>query len=245
LKPSQKPAESTNRIQSTSALLPRLRLRTRFLLSMLLITAGLTTTSLLLVRRSIQRNVRQGIVVNLRNSVNTFENFQHERETMLTRSAELLAYLPITRAIMSNSDPVTIQDASGAVWQIARSDLFVLIDRSGKVVALHTKTPGFTREAAEKYFQQSLGEEDSSHWWFGAHHLYQAFVRPIYFGSRADGHMLGFLVIGHEIDDRLARQVGPVPDLDAGVEGIHVHVQDVTARVVRGGLLRGAHGGQR
>jgi len=150
LKPSQKPAESTNRIQSTSALLPRLRLRTRFLLSMLLITAGLTTTSLLLVRRSIQRNVRQGIVVNLRNSVNTFENFQHERETMLTRSAELLADLPITRALMTSTDPVTIQDASGDVWQIAGSDLFVLVDRSGKMVALHTKTPGFTREAAEK-----------------------------------------------------------------------------------------------
>jgi len=177
---------------------------------MLLITAGLTTTSLLLVRRSIQRNVRQGIVVNLRNSVNTFENFQHERETMLTRSAELLADLPITRALMTSTDPVTIQDASGDVWQIAGSDLFVLVDRSGRMVALHTKTPGFTREAAEKYFQQSLREDDSSHWWFGAHHLYQAFVQPIYRGSRTEGTLLGFLIIGHEIDDRLAREVSKV-----------------------------------
>ena len=210
LKPSQKPAVSANQTQSTNALLPRMRLRTRFLLSMLLITAGLTTTSLLLVRRSIQRNVRQGIVVNLRNSVNTFENFQHERETMLTRSAELLADLPITRALMTSTDPVTIQDASGDVWQIAGSDLFVLVDRSGKMVALHTKTPGFTREAAEKYFQQSLREEDSRHWWFGAHHLYQAFLQPIYRGSRTEGTLLGFLIIGHEIDDRLAREVSKV-----------------------------------
>jgi signal transduction histidine kinase len=187
-----------------------MRLRTRFLLSMLLITAGLTTTSLLMVRRSIQRNVRQGIVVNLRNSVNTFENFQHEREIMLTRSAELLADLPITRALMTSTDPVTIQDASADVWQIAGSDLFVLVDRSGKMVALHTKTPGFTREAAEKYFQQSLTEDDSSHWWFGAHHLYQAFVQPIYRGSRTEGTLLGFLIIGHEIDDRLAREVSKV-----------------------------------
>jgi signal transduction histidine kinase len=94
--------------------------------------------------------------------------------------------------------------------QIASSDLFVLVDRGGKVVALHTKTPGFTPEAAEKYFHQSLDEEDSSHWWFGAHHLYQAFVQPVYFGSRADGRLLGFLVIGYEIDDRLARQVSKV-----------------------------------
>jgi signal transduction histidine kinase len=187
-----------------------MRLSTRFLLAMLLITAALTTTSLLLVRRSIQNNVRQEIVVNLRNSVGTFENFQHERETMLTRSAELLADLPITRAIMTSPDPVTIQDASQDVWQVAGSDLFVLIDRGGKVVALHTKTPGFTRDAAESYFQRSLNEEDSSHWWFGAHHLYQAFLQPVYRGSPTEGTLLGFLVIGHEIDDRLAREVSKV-----------------------------------
>jgi signal transduction histidine kinase len=177
---------------------------------MLLITAGLTTTSLLLVRHSIQKNVRQGIAVNLRNSVSTFENFQHEREIMLGRSVELLADLPITRALMTGADPVTIQDASRDVWQIAGSDLFVLVDRGGKVVALHTKTPGFTAEAAAKYFHQSLDEEDSSHWWFGAHHLYQAFVQPIFFGSKADGRLLGFLIIGYEIDDRVARQVSKV-----------------------------------
>ena len=177
---------------------------------MLLITAGLTSTSLFVVQRSIQNNVRREISVDLRNSVSTFEIFQRERETILTHYAELLADLPITRAIMSGSDPLTIQDASQNVWQIAGSDLFVLVDRSGKVVALHTKTPGFTRDAAEKYFQQSLSEEDSSHWWFGEHHLYQALVQPIYRGSRTEGSLLGFLVIGHEIDDRLAREVSKV-----------------------------------
>ncbi len=187
-----------------------MRLRTRFLLSMVVITAGLTTTSLLLVQRSIESNVRQSIAVNLRNSVNTFENFQHQRETMLTRSAELLADLPITRALMTSTDPVTIQDASKDVWQIAGSDLFVLVDRNGKVVALHTRTPSFTSETAESYFHQSLNEEGSSHWWFGDHHLYQAFVQPVYFGTKTAGRLLGFLVIGYGIDDRLARQVGSV-----------------------------------
>jgi hypothetical protein len=121
---------------------------------MLLITTGLTTTSLLLVQRSIRSNVRQSIAVNLRNSVAAFQDFRHERETMLTSDVALLADLPITRAIMTSPDPVTIQDASQDISQIAASDLFVLIDREGKVVALHTKTPGFTRDAAEHYFQQ-------------------------------------------------------------------------------------------
>ena len=188
----------------------RTRLRTRFLLSMLLITAGLTAMSLLVVRQSVQRRVREGIVQDLRNSVTTFQNFQHDREVMLTRSAQLVADLPITRAIMTAHDPATIQDASKDVWQLTGSDLLVLANRNGTVVALHTKSPGFTREAAQQYFQRSLNEEDSSHWWFGDHHLYQTFVQPVYFGSKTEGPLLGFLIIGYEIDNRLAREVSKV-----------------------------------
>ena len=99
---------------------------------MLVITRGLTTTSLLLVQRSIRKNVRQSIAINLRDSVAAFQDFRHERETMLTNDVALLADLPITRAIMGSPDPVTIQDASQDISQIATSDLFVLVDHSGK-----------------------------------------------------------------------------------------------------------------
>lgn len=207
--PSSEPV-SQNLPAPAGGALPRTRLRTRFLLSMVLITSGLTALSLLAVRQSMQSHVREGIVQDLRNSVTTFQNFQHDREVMLTHSAELVAYLPITRAIMTAHDPATIQDASRDVWQLTGSDLLVLADRNGKVVALHTKSEGLSREAAQKYFERSLNEEDSSHWWFGAHHLYQTFVQPVYFGSKTEGPLLGFLIIGYEIDDRLAREVSKV-----------------------------------
>jgi signal transduction histidine kinase len=177
---------------------------------MVLITTGLTALSLLVVRHSVRSHVREGIGQDLRTSVTTFQNFQHDREVMLTHSAELVAYLPITRSILTAHDPATIQDASRDVWPLTGSDLLVLADRDGKVVALHTKSSGFTREAAQSYFQRSLNEEDSSHWWFDAHHLYQTFMQPVYFGSKTEGGLLGFLIIGYEIDDRLAREVSKV-----------------------------------
>jgi signal transduction histidine kinase len=177
---------------------------------MVMITAGLTALSLLVVRHSVRNHVREGIAQDLRNSVTTFQNFQHDREVMLTHSAELVAYLPITRSIMTARDPATIQDASKDVWPLTGSDLLVLVNRNGKVVALHTKSPGFTREAAQQYFERSLNEEDSSHWWFGAHHLFQTFMQPVYFGSKTEGSLLGFLIIGYEIDGRLAREVSKV-----------------------------------
>jgi hypothetical protein len=130
----------------------KFRLRTKFLLSMLLISAGLTATSLLLVRHSIQSHVRKEIFSDLQNSVSTFQTFQQLRELTLTRSAEQLAYQPILRSLMTAPDEATIQDGSTPLWRLAGSDLFVLVDRAERVVALHATTPGFTREMA----QQSL-----------------------------------------------------------------------------------------
>ena len=92
------------------------------------------------MRHSVRNHVREGIAQDLRNSVITFQNFQHDREVMLTHSAELVAYLPITRSILTAHDPATIQDASKDVWPLTGSDLLVLANRDGKVVALHTKS---------------------------------------------------------------------------------------------------------
>jgi signal transduction histidine kinase len=236
--PSREPARQAP-AQRETGLLARLRLRTRFLLSMLLITAGLTSTSLLLVRRSVEKHVRLNISESLRDSVAAFQDFRHERETMLTNDVALLADLPITRAIMTGPDPVTIQDASRDISDIANSDLFVLVDRSGNVVALHTKTPGFTQDAAEKYFQQSLDEDrgESSHWWLGGHHLYQTFIQPIYRGSRTDGTLLGFLVIGYEINDKLASEVSKV----AGSQVAFSCGDEVVATTLSGSQVQGGN----
>ncbi len=186
----------------------RIRLRTKFLLSMILITAGLTSLSLLLVRQSVQSEARQAIFSDLRNSVATFQNFQREEERSLSDSADLLADLPNLRALMTTNHEATIQDGSTPLWRLGGSDLFVLADRSGKVVALHTSTAGFTREMAQTSLAASLERQD--HWWFGAQHLYEVFLKPIYFGPASANRQLGFLVIGHEIDQNVAAQIGRI-----------------------------------
>ena len=188
----------------------KLRMRTKFLLSMLLISAGLTCTSLLLVRHSVQKQVRREIFADLRNSVSTFQNFQRERELTLTHSAELLADLPNLRALMTTQHEATIQDASSGLWRLAGSDLFVLADRTGRVVALHTSSPGLNREMAQQSFANTLNDESSGHWWFGGQHLYEVFLKPIYFGAAEENRLLGFLVVGYEIDDKVASQVSRI-----------------------------------
>lgn len=186
----------------------KIGLRTKFLLSMVLVSVGLTALSLLLVRQNVQSQVRTEIFTDLRNSVSTFQSFQHEKETTLGHSADLLADLPNLRALMTTHDEVTIQDGSAPLAKLAGSDLFVLADGSGKIVALHTNTPGFTRAMAQESFHASLEHQEL--WWMGGNHLYEIFVKPIYFGPALKDSVLGFLVVGYEIDDRVAAQIGRI-----------------------------------
>jgi signal transduction histidine kinase len=188
----------------------KLRLRTKFLLSMLLISAGLTCTSLLLVRHSVQTQVTHEILTDLHNSVSTFQTFQRERELTLTRSADLLADLPNLRALMTAPHDATIQDASTDLWRLAGSDLFVLARADGRVVALHTASPGFTSDMAQQSLAGSLRQAGGGYWWYGDGHLYEVFLKPVYFGPAEANRLLGFLVVGYEIDDAVAAEVGRV-----------------------------------
>jgi signal transduction histidine kinase len=175
---------------------------------MVLISAGLTSLSLLLVRQGVQSQARQEIVADLRNSVSTFLSFHREQQVTLSHSADLLADLPNLRALMTTNHEATIQDGSTPLWHLGDSDLFVLADPTGKVVALHTNVPGFTREMAQSSLDSSL--ERKERWWFGAQHLYAVFLKPIYFGPASADRLLGFLIIGYEIDDRVASQISRI-----------------------------------
>jgi signal transduction histidine kinase len=186
------------------------RLRTKFLLSLLTVSTAFMCATLLIVRRTVQLQVRREIRDDLRNSVNTFQNFEKQREATLTHSAELLANLPILKAVMTTHDAATIQDSSAGLWRLAGSDLFVLADRSGKIVAYHAAAMGLTRNAAQDCLQHSTDPDRSPYWWFGGGHLYEVFIQPVYFGAAEENSPLGSVALGHEIDDRKAKEVGRI-----------------------------------
>ena len=187
----------------------KLRLRTKFLVSLIVLAFALTISSLIIVRRMVNTQVRAQVSQDLSNSVATFRNVQREREQALIRSARLLADLPIVRALMTTQDRATIQDVSRDLWPLGGSDLFVLTDRNGTVVATHTNSE-FDRQAAQQIFRRSDPQEHAIQWWFGANHLYEVAIEPIYFGEESRQQLLGFLIVGFEIDDRVARELSAV-----------------------------------
>ena len=187
-----------------------IRLRTKFLLSMVVVSAALTFTTLLVVRRTVQQEVRLGIQRDLQNSVSAFHNFQKQREVTLERSAALLADLPNVRALMTTHDPATIQDASRDLWQLAGSDLLLLADSSGKVMALQAAPQEITVREGQDFFPLVVSREETRHWWYVEGHLYEVFLQDIYFGPASGHQVLGYLLLGYEIDDRVARDLSRV-----------------------------------
>ena len=187
-----------------------MRLRTKFLLSMLLILAALTSTSLLLVRRRVQQQLRGQILQDLRNSVSTFQNVQHQRVMALRHSAQLLANLPISRALMTTGHAATIQDASADLWRIVGTDLLVLADARGAIMGLHSSVSGPDKAVIQDFMRVSLARDQSDYWWMADNHLYEVAIEPIYFGLPAENRLLGFAALGYEIDDRAAQELSQV-----------------------------------
>ena len=186
------------------------RLRTKFLLSFLLVSAGLTSATLWMVHRSVRIQLQKEIANDLRNSVTVFQDFQRQREVTLARSAELLASLPSLKALMTTRDSATIQDASAEIWRLAPSDIFLLADPQGKVLALQTSLPGVTKTAAQELLKNSVGTDQPSFWWQSSGHLYEVFLQPVYFGSPKNASQLGVLCVGHEISENVAMEVSKV-----------------------------------
>jgi signal transduction histidine kinase len=187
-----------------------IRLRTKFLLSMVVVSTALTFTTLLVVRHTVQKEVRLGIQRDLQNSASAFHNFQKQREDTLERSAALLADLPNVRALMTTHDSPTIQDASRDLWHLSGGDLLLLVDISGKVMALQTTPPEITVRRGQEFFPQIVPGDGTRHWWYVEGHLYELFLHEIYFGPASEQRVLGYLVLGDEIDDEVARDVSQV-----------------------------------
>ena len=187
-----------------------IRLRTKFLLSMVVVSAALTFTTLLVVRHTVQQEVRLGIQRDLQNSVSAFQNFQKQREV----------------------DARAFGGAAGRPAQCARADDHARCgDHSGRI-ARFVATVGQRLAPAGRFFRKSDGAAGDA---AGDHRSPGAGIFPPWCRAKRPGtggtwkdistksssrifilvpaserQVLGYLVLGYEIDDRVARDLSRV-----------------------------------
>jgi signal transduction histidine kinase len=190
----------------------RLRLQSQLLLSTLLIICALAGAILLIIRHTVRTQIADQVKDSTDASVQEFETVQRQLQLQLSRTSSLLAEIPTLKALMTTQDAPTIQDGSVPFWKLAGSDLFLLANPGGRVVALDVTQQGLTRESAEDLLRTSLHDGQDSSWWYSGGRLYWVFLHPILAGSGSNAKVLGLAAIGYEANSWIAEQLGFVAE---------------------------------
>jgi signal transduction histidine kinase len=185
----------------------RLRMRTTLLIPLVLLSFGCSVVSLLVIRTIVQRQIEASLALDLRHSVRTYQNLQRQRRELLSRESALLANLPPLKALMTTADARTIEDGGAEFWQLSRSDLFALLDQSGRLVAVYNRGTSLNRTKVEQALEQPPRMPDEPMLIALHDHLYEVAMQPLWFGSRDGGTQLGSVAVGYAIDDQVAREV--------------------------------------
>jgi signal transduction histidine kinase/ActR/RegA family two-component response regulator len=189
-------------------------LRTRILLALLAVSAGLTWGTLSVVRYTMERKVRESIRHDLLSSVRTFRVFEQHREEALTRSVGLLASLPTVRALMATQDISTISDEAVALLKESGADLLLLADRTGRVYAVQAVKSQVSPETVQKWLDATVAIGETRDWWLADGRLYEVILQPVEFVQGSQGTTIGILVAGREIDQTTAREFSAVAGSD-------------------------------
>jgi signal transduction histidine kinase len=175
-------------------------IRTRVLLiaALIAVTTTVTGGSLLIIRSRIHQHVSQELSDDLTHSLATLQSLQQQRREALIHESALLADLSDLKALMTTHDQRTIQDGATLFWKDSGSDLFALVDPSGQVLTVYTqgKAPS---PALQQELQEAMGLS-GEHYLIADGRLFDFSVRPLYFGDKSHGTLLGYVVSGYVID---------------------------------------------
>lgn len=192
---------------------PGIRTQILLILAMSLITAGATLVSMMAIRGPLQNLFTQELSADLDRSLATFESMQAQHLAALDRENALLADLPSLKALMTTSDERTIQDGGTEFWKVSGNDLFALADRDGNVKAAYVK--GISPDAALRSDLQRLLALRKANFLVSSEGLFGCSVQPLYFGSRAEGSLLGYVISGFAIDRESVQELSGATDVKA------------------------------
>jgi len=193
----------------------QLNLRTKLLLPLVFVIAGLTGATLFVVRHSFETQAHTQIEQEASNAILMVQAALNQRELNLSKKADLLAMV----AYIRDGDPSTIEDISQDVWQSNDCDLYAIADAKGKVLSIHSRAVGFSSSNAKELLGHSLRVHRSSDWWLYHGRIFQIVLKPYY----GDGTLLGTVAVGREFSDKDVRDLSSMSSSQ-----ILVHANDAT-----------------
>jgi signal transduction histidine kinase len=185
---------------------PGIRTRVLLLTSLVLIIAGTTASSLYIIQSRLRQQVRSTLEIDLAHSVETFQDLEAGRLAALERENALMAALPSLKALMTTNDARTIADDGVDFWKTSGNDLFALADGDHRIQTAYTRDP--VDPDLLRRDLQAVISNPSKRYLLTSGRLYEYSVQPLYFGSRTNGTLLGYVIGGFAIDSDFLREVG-------------------------------------
>ncbi len=185
---------------------PGIRTRALFLTSLVLIIAGTTAASLYIIRSRLRVQIYANLPADLQRSMETFQDLEAGRLAALERENALMAALPSLKALMTTHDPRTIEDDAVDFWKTSGNDLFALADGDRRVQAIYAE--GAASTGILRRDLQTVIADPSKHYLLSDGRFFEYSVRPLYFGSPANGALLGYVISGYAIDRGILGEVG-------------------------------------
>ena len=183
-----------------------MKLRSKFLLSLVLVIATMTGGTLLAVRQSMQGQAQRQVEEDARNSILTYQVMEQQRRLVLSRKAELLA----TLAYMRNGDPTVIREVSQDPWQSEECDLFALVDAKGKITALQSRISDFPADVSNESIKALVRGASNPDWWVNGKRIYQVVVKRFFKDPPMNSIPMGEVIVGREIDAARAKDLGRI-----------------------------------
>jgi len=212
-------------------LMHRLRMRTTLLIPLLLLCLGCTPVSLLILQTIVRQQVQVSLASDLQHSVQTYQNLARQRRELLVREAALLADEPRLKALMT-ADSRTIADGSVEFWHISGSDFLALLDRNGKLVVFFNHGAPLDRPMVGQGLESCLRHPEEPLLIALDRRLYEISIQPLVFGDKESGSQLGFVAVGYEVDERVAREVSEA----AAAEVTFTVGDDIVASTLQPGM---------
>src|ERR1700722_7166491 len=119
---------------------PFRHLRTKLLVSMVVVVFLLTAAVLILVKARMRIHVREDLTSTLRAESALYTQIEEARSEQAQQSATLIADQPSVKALMSTNDRLTVEDGSESLLQTSHADLLVLENTGGEILAFHSSS---------------------------------------------------------------------------------------------------------
>lgn len=186
----------------------RLSLNQKLSLGIVALVIGLVATMMTIANISITRAIERKTQEDLLAARTVFEEFQSLRFEGLLTITKMVADIPQLKAVVTTEDLsyATILDSAKWAQQLIGSDLFMLSDAEGRLLASVTEPERVGIDlSGEPAFASALRGEPFGDVWVTDQGIFQIVAAPLYFGDEVEGAVLAGFASDPELIKTLER----------------------------------------